>query len=249
MVALRFIDMNIRVQKYGESEHKIIEVIEPKNISKDISSSVLIFVHGGAWGSGKPWMYRLMCLKLAIELGMSRVVLVGYPVYPLADICNQVSSINEAVLFVHQELFPMTTSVLVGHSSGANICALCLIHHYKDLQQYVRKFIGISGVYDISAHFEWEKSRGVHEVSPMKAAAGNSREKFKACSPSVILSRDKFPIKEKLYFPSTMLIHSENDVVVPLSSSLEFAVLLRNHSVLVEVFFPKVSSSTHFICY
>jgi len=52
----------------------------------------IFFVHGGAWGSGKPWMYRLIAptfLKLHFA-----VVIVGYRTYPdAATIDDQVGDV------------------------------------------------------------------------------------------------------------------------------------------------------------
>ncbi len=47
-------------------------------------------------------------------------------------------------------------------------------------------FIGMSAVYDIAKHYEFERSRGVHELSMMKRAMGGHGG-FAAASPSVIL--------------------------------------------------------------
>lgn len=47
-------------------------------------------------------------------------------------------------------------------------------------------FVGMSAVYDIAKHYEFERSRGVHELSMMKRAMGGHGG-FAAASPSVIL--------------------------------------------------------------
>lgn len=48
------------------------------------------------------------------------------------------------------------------------------------------RFIGISGVYDIAQHYQYEYNRGVHEISTMKRAMGGPTH-FGAFSPSVLL--------------------------------------------------------------
>ncbi|KAF5842975.1 Alpha/Beta hydrolase protein [Dunaliella salina] len=48
------------------------------------------------------------------------------------------------------------------------------------------RFVGICGVYDIAAHYEYEKSRGVHLLS-MMARAFSHKPFFDALSPSVLL--------------------------------------------------------------
>lgn len=60
---------------YGDTKHHLLEVHK----SGYERAPVLVFVHGGAWCSGAPWMYRLIC-NAALRLGFD-VVLLGYTVY------------------------------------------------------------------------------------------------------------------------------------------------------------------------
>ena len=48
---------------------------------------------------------------------------------------------------------------LIGHSSGANLCALALLHAANRCEHITQKFIGFNGVYDIGKHFSFEKTR------------------------------------------------------------------------------------------
>jgi hypothetical protein len=48
------------------------------------------------------------------------------------------------------------------------------------------QFVAITGVYDIAAHYEYERQRGVHELSTMKRAMGG-KGGFADMSPAVIL--------------------------------------------------------------
>ena len=54
---------------------------------------------------------------------------------------------------------------------------------------HFNNFVGLSGVYDINHHFDFEAGRGVEEISPMKPACGYTRESFQKHSPTVELSR------------------------------------------------------------
>ena len=45
---------------------------------------MIFFVHGGAWGSGQPWFYRLIAIPF-LELGFA-VAIIGYRVYPLCGV-------------------------------------------------------------------------------------------------------------------------------------------------------------------
>ena len=44
--------------KYGDHPMQKVDVFEPKTVSKQ-SKGLVVICHGGAWGSGKKWMYRL----------------------------------------------------------------------------------------------------------------------------------------------------------------------------------------------
>jgi hypothetical protein len=85
--------------RYGDHESQFIDVFLPdENHNYDPASDatttpkttpkarvrvrgMVFFVHGGAWGSGKPWFYRLVT-KPFLEMGLA-VAIVGYRVYPL----------------------------------------------------------------------------------------------------------------------------------------------------------------------
>ena len=51
--------------------------------------NVLVFVHGGAWGSGLPWMYRLVALGISKCINASTAILIEYPVFPDSFILDQ----------------------------------------------------------------------------------------------------------------------------------------------------------------
>ena len=58
---------------------------------------------------------------------------------------------------------------LVGSfSAGALVLGIILNSHYGDRITF---FVGLAGVYDVEKHYLFEATRGLHEVSPMGAAA------------------------------------------------------------------------------
>lgn len=58
--------------KYGEHKHQVVEMYSAPAPAP--TAPALVFVHGGAWGSGRPWMYRLL-VDTFIELGFGHVFL------------------------------------------------------------------------------------------------------------------------------------------------------------------------------
>ena len=100
---------------------------------------------------------------------------------------------------------------LLGHSAGAQLCAMALLQRITPTSESAAieadfppspsspltvpqpkstvmpdRFIGMAGVYDLAQHYEYERSRGVHELSTMKRAAGGAAL-FDMLSPAVIL--------------------------------------------------------------
>ena len=116
----------------------------------------------------------------------------------------------------------------------------------KTILQF-NNFVGLSGVYDINHHFDFEAGRGVEEISPMKPACGYTRESFQKHSPTVELSRLQIGIvgsnvsavtNEKEMndnndgvrmssFPRFLLIHGMHDSTVPFTSTANVAHAIR----------------------
>jgi len=120
-------------------------------------------------------MFRKIATEIAEIVSASAVVILSYPYYPKADISVQSQSIINAINFICSQQLggksPLNRIILCGHSYGANICALSILQSCKSQCRFVDSFIGLSGVYDISKHYEWEASRGLHIISPMGGAA------------------------------------------------------------------------------
>lgn len=59
--ARNFLNLTHRVEKltYGKHPSQFIDLLFPEDVAEDDLTGMLIFVHGGAWGSGKTWFYRV----------------------------------------------------------------------------------------------------------------------------------------------------------------------------------------------
>lgn len=53
----------IHVIRYGEHESQFIDVLFPEGVNQDDLQGFVLFCHGGAWGSGKPWFYRVRNMR------------------------------------------------------------------------------------------------------------------------------------------------------------------------------------------
>ena len=164
--------------------------LSPPSTHPSSLSPILLMCHGGAWGSGNRQMYSLVghCLSRHCH---AVTVIHSYRTYPDADARGQADDLHTALTWVREHAHEWGGDVskifLVGHSSGAHVASLLLLsptpptpppafHPFAapspPAPPPVAGFIGLSGVYDIASHYEYEARRGVHEVSPMKPANG-----------------------------------------------------------------------------
>lgn len=128
--------------------------------------------------------------------------------------------------------------------SGAHVALLMLVNRAEQHctegslssspPPVIDSFVGLSGPYDISHHFDYEAARGVEELSPMKPSCGHSREGFRHFSPALRLqaSLARFgscpePVEAQQRFPSTLLLHGIEDTTVPFTATAEAARVLR----------------------
>lgn len=243
---------------YGEHPSQSIDLYFPQNESKSSSSPtqrLVVFVHGGAWGSGKPFMYRLVAATFTNppDPGTQTaavVAVVGYRTYPCSvQVDDQVNDCERAIELL-AERFPdlCQNMLLVGHSSGAHVSLLLLVERAKqqlaDFQTWkscdaakanIQEYIGLSGPYDISQHFHYEAARGVEETSPMKAVNGFSHQAFRSNSPAFRLASYLGTATHHIaldqlsaVFPSRMLlVHGIEDDTVPFTATAEVALKLR----------------------
>eukprot|EP00470_Lotharella_oceanica_P014456 CAMPEP_0170197570 /NCGR_PEP_ID=MMETSP0040_2-20121228/66675_1 /TAXON_ID=641309 /ORGANISM="Lotharella oceanica, Strain CCMP622" /LENGTH=329 /DNA_ID=CAMNT_0010447269 /DNA_START=62 /DNA_END=1051 /DNA_ORIENTATION=+ len=210
--------------KYGPHGSHILEVFPCEHkLGKD--APVLAFVHGGAWGSGHPYMYRLLGVRLAME-GF-HCVLIGYRTYPCADICGQIDDVQEALKYMYANLAKGTLSVLgknspiylSGHSSGAHVATHTMLKRSTALP-FIQGVIGLAGPYHLRSQYLCEQAKGVHEMSPLKAA-NRGESKFDEHSPSLIL--EKLDGKTIRKLPRFMLLHGQSDATVPPAQSERMA--------------------------
>jgi acetyl esterase/lipase len=191
--------------KYGQHQRQIVDIWVPQhlyNIDESTQGSItrqstrrlLVFVHGGAWGSGETWMYRLVADEWVSPDRQTdyAVAIIGYRTYPDGMIIDQVDDCHNAMETTWRfltEVYKMNKSTpitIMGHSSGAHVALLWLMRYCKTTSEWygrIDSFIGLAGVYDIAHHFDYEASRGVEEISPLKPVCGSTRTNFRLHSP------------------------------------------------------------------
>jgi acetyl esterase/lipase len=237
---------------YGNHPSQYMDLFFPETNHR----GMVFFVHGGAWGSGMPWMYRL-CAVPFLKLGLV-VCIVGYRTYPDGHVQDQVDDLDSAYQYLrlhYSDLFRkrpkqntpiakddnLIGTVLMGHSSGSHISLLWLVQQVEkalsktSLESIIHfdHFVGLSGVYNISHHFDYEAGRGVEELSPLKPACGGTRDHFQYYSPAVRLKNALSmtePVENNFVFhtmPRILLVHGIDDSTVPFTSTAEAGQILR----------------------
>nr|XP_054587634.1 uncharacterized protein si:dkey-193c22.1 [Nothobranchius furzeri]XP_054587635.1 uncharacterized protein si:dkey-193c22.1 [Nothobranchius furzeri]XP_054587636.1 uncharacterized protein si:dkey-193c22.1 [Nothobranchius furzeri] len=234
-----------------------LDLYHPPNTSKPehVSTPLVVFVYGGAWGSGERSTYCLLARQMAEELSTT-VICPDYCTYPKGDILGMVQDIADCLIWAQENAqkfsFDKDNIVLIGHSAGAHLCALTTLFLIEtrdelfidserqwDITMSIRGVIGLSGVYDIMDHYEHEQKRGIEYISTMHKAM-NGEENFSNYSPNYLLR--KLSSENLSRMPPFALLHGTSDVVVPVKSSTKFSELLTSLSVKVSLYLlPEVN--------
>lgn len=283
--AMQYIDLFL--PQHDDIQQQMTSSASADNTNNDFNGNkmpvrgTLFFVHGGAWGSGNPWMYRLVAPAFLAR--NFAVAIVGYRTYPDAvDIDAQVNDIrlafdelddvlNECVVPVADDDAlereeagicdnddnGWVGNIVMGHSSGAHIALLMLVDMIsermkpdsasklpaKECSQYPwslpHYFVGLSGPYDISDHFDYEAGRGVEQISPMNPICGYTRLNFDRASPAKRLLSNMASFREQVdsvrtnstmqeISPQMLLVHGIEDATVPFTATSDAGRKLRS---------------------
>ncbi|XP_029019745.1 uncharacterized protein si:dkey-193c22.1 isoform X2 [Betta splendens] len=195
---------------FGRRSNKLDLYYPPhERMAGDILTPLVVFVYGGAWGSGERTIYCLLAKQMADELNAT-VICPDYCIYPKGNVLGMVQDIADCLVWAQENgekfNFDKDSIVLIGHSAGAHLCALTTLFltdtrdelfielsQQQDITRAVRGVIGLSGVYDIMEHYKHEQKRAVEYISSMHKAM-NGVENFAYYSPTHVvknLNQDK----------------------------------------------------------
>ncbi|KAM3867632.1 uncharacterized protein ACN63O_007311 [Diretmus argenteus] len=213
------------------------------------AAPLVVFIYGGAWGSGQRSIYCLLARQMAEEL-RATVICPDYCTYPKGNVLAMVQDIADCLIWAQKSAqkfnFDKDNIVLIGHSAGAHLCALMTLFlidareelfieasKQQEITLAIKGVIGLSGVYNIMDHYEHEQMRAVEYVSTMHKAM-NGVENFPYYSPAHLLknfSQDKLKS-----VPPFVLLHGTTDIIVPVESSMRFSELLTSLAVKVSLY-------------
>jgi prenylcysteine alpha-carboxyl methylesterase len=224
--------------KYGDRPRNNMNIYLPVGYNSSSKRyPVVMFVHGGIWIQGDKNLYH----KLGEHFSKHNIicVIINYTLYPKGIFEDMLDDIQRAISWIVNTIdkYNGDTSriTLFGHSAGAHLIGLALVDkckrerkkipdtwHLKDIHSW----IAMSGVYDLQLHYQYEKNRLVHIISPMWRAA-TSVERFPLFSPALLLEQIQEEFEGYDDFPCSFLYHGGNDMVCPPKQTSIMAESLR----------------------
>jgi len=222
--------------RYGTRTRNCVDVVSPPpEKSQTDLRPVAVFINGGVWSAGDAWQFAPLASRLS-DAG-ALVFVATYTLYPAAVVPTMVDEVCAAVQFAKQTARSLGGDperiTLLGHSAGAHLALSAVLKATSP----VHCFVGMAGVYDVAAHYQFESWRGVQNLSTMEAAMGGATH-FEALSPALQLTPS---MASKL--PPMIMLSSRADKTVPSSQS---ALLAEAASALgVDVTHVIYDSITH----
>lgn len=211
-----------RIRYSTESPYHNFDLLELKKEEKN--PVILIFVHGGSWGSGRLVQYLTPTKRIAQLIGASHAIALGYPVYPMGLMEDQVNSVRKGLDYIIRSsplknLFTNGKTpkiILCGHSSGAHISLLAIARYLQNNEKVpIDAYIGLSGPFDLVTHYEYKKASKSLGLTSMVPTA-NGPENLAQYSPALII-RDYLAMKKSdcTALPYIGLLQGLTDKVVP----------------------------------
>lgn len=190
----------------------------------EVSTPVLVMVHGGAWISGTKDAYEPLARNFANQ-GIVAVV-PEYRLTPEVKYPAHNDDVRAAIVWTASQAakygFQPEHIALMGHSAGAHMAG-CLAADPKDLPQGVPSaFLALSGIYDLpTLDQRWPG----YDKWFLDSAFGD-RSGWKAASPGL----GKFKNRARW-----LVIHGEADEFVDVDQSKAFAEHLKQEAIPVEI--------------
>ena len=196
---------------------------------KAYAKPYLVFVHGGAWVSGRASDYDELGEKLRSRGYCFKAI--DYRLAPAVKHPDQVADLNRAITDLKKEKTAdcdPTQIVLLGHSAGAHMIAFWASEHRE---ASIKGFVGIEGIYDIPALVKkWPSYKDQFIQSEFGAP-----KNWEAASPKNRKLKTQAP---------WLVLHSKDDELVELEQSAGFEKSLKAQKIRVE--YVQLAGATHF---
>jgi acetyl esterase/lipase len=192
---------------------------------------VLLFVHGGAWRSYRKGLFSPVAMTMLPE-GLV-VVIPDYTLYPEAGYEQMAHEVAAAIDWTLENIEQYGGDprrvVVAGHSAGAHLVGLAVMDP-RFLSAYGRTgaelcgLVGLSGVYDVQAEYDFWRARGTNPRIITGVMGGV--ENFRQASPLSYV---------RAGLPPFLLIHGDQDESVPVNIAADFYAALQTAGVAAEL--------------
>lgn len=184
---------------------------------------VLIFVHGGSWKDYNKELFAPVAMKLLPDEIV--VVIPNYTLHPDAGYEQMAREVAAAVSWTLENIEQYGGDprrvVLAGHSAGAHLGFLTamdprFLGEFGHRGAEVCGLLGLSGVYDIGAEYDFWRAKGT--IPEVMLAVMGGQGNFAQASPLSYVRGD---------LPPVLLIHGEGDMTVPATVSANLSAALE----------------------
>jgi acetyl esterase/lipase len=213
---------------YGNQPHQLLDIYQPDAPG---NYPVIVYIHGGGWNSGNKELYALVAQKLVPYDVV--VVVPRYQLYPDATYAQMQDDVSTALAWsvnnIAQYNGDPTRIVFGGQSAGAHLSAMTVFDQsvlatHNLTSSAICAYYGISGVYDITTQYQFERDNG--RTAPVMTAVMGGESAFAATSPMNYAHSD---------IPRVLLIHGDQDETVPLQMSRDFYQALKSVNATVSL--------------
>lgn len=184
---------------------------------------VLVFAHGGSWKSYNKNLFAPVATRFLPEDMV--VVIPDYTLHPDARYEQMAHEVAAALSWTLDNIDryggdPQRV-VVAGHSAGAHLSGLAIMDPrflatYGHSSDEICGYVGLSGVYDVQAEFDFWQTRGSAPEVILGVMGGE--QNFDIASPIHYVRAD---------LPPVLLLHGDDDQTVPVEIGTGFHAALQ----------------------
>ncbi len=179
---------------YGELKRQKLDIYYSEQ--QRVNSPVIVFVHGGSWGSGSKDLYKFLAQGFSAE-GFD-VVVPNYRLYPDVIFPAMVEDTGKAIAYAAEQ-FPGRELVVMGHSAGA----------YNSLMALMRPEFYPGGAKAIC-----NRIAGVVAIAPPTGTVPLVKEPYISIFPERFTGTDAPMHNAQTKIPPVLFVHGLKDTVV-----------------------------------
>lgn len=206
-------DAPSEILSYGDDPLQYGELWLPDS-KQDLAAPLIVFIHGGCWLNA----YDIKHTQAA-SYALTKY---GYAVWSVEyrrtgdeggawpGTFNDILSAIEFARQLNRTTINNSQIVLVGHSAGGHLALLAANHYAKRADNLVKGVIGLAAISNLKKYSQGDNSCQSVVVDFMGGNFKANKEQYNSADPMV-----------QGFHSRTILIHGDNDTIVPLAQSTE----------------------------